>query len=53
MGDYQALAQAITDTLDSPMEPARLIARANDFSAESSIDCYMEVISECLAGATR
>ena len=53
VGDYQALAQAITDTLDSPMEPARLITRANDFSAESSIDRYMEVISECLPGATR
>ena len=52
VGDYQALAQAITDTLDSPMEPARLIARANDFSAESSIDRYMEIISECMAGAT-
>lgn len=48
VGDHQALAAAISEALDNPMPPGELIARANDFSAESSIDAYEDVIAAAL-----
>ena len=45
-GDWQALAAAINATLDAPPDPAPLIARANDYSAESSIDRWQELVTE-------
>ena len=48
VGDHRALAAAISEALDSPMEPSALIGRANAFSAESSISAYESIIAATL-----
>ena len=48
VGDYRALAAAISEALDNPMAPGELIGRANDFSTESSIDGYEDAIAGVL-----
>ena len=45
VGDWRAMAKAILDTLDNPIPSDELIARASDFSADASIDRYMEVLT--------
>ncbi len=44
VGDPQALARGILDALEHPVDPARLVARARDFSADASIDGHMNII---------
>ena len=48
VGDHAALATAISEALDNPLPPGQLIRRANDFSAESSIDGYEDAIAAVL-----
>ena len=48
VGDHRALAAAISDAMDNPTAPGELIERANDFSAESSINGYEDVITGVL-----
>ena len=50
VGDHRAMAAAISAALDNPMPPGRLMERANDFSAESSIGAYEDVIAAVLDG---
>lgn len=45
VGDPEAMAAALIRTLDSPIDSAALIARANHYSAESSVDAYVDLIS--------
>ncbi len=45
--DSPALAQAILDTLDNPIPPSRLIARARVYSTQASIDRYLKLIDTC------
>ena len=45
VGDWSAMAEAILDTLDNPIPPDRLISRASAFSADASIDRYLEVLT--------
>ena len=45
VGDWQAMADAIIDTLDNPTPPDRLVARASEFSAEASVDRYLELLT--------
>ena len=45
VGDWRAMAEAIIDTLDNPTPSDQLIARASDFSADASIDRYLEVLT--------
>ena len=45
VGDSSALAAAIRETLDGPANRAALMARANDYSAESSIAAYIDLIT--------
>ena len=47
VGDWRAMAEAIIDTLDNPIPSDQLIARASDFSADASIDRYLEVLTGC------
>ena len=47
VGDWRAMAEAIIDTLDNPIPSGQLIARASDFSADASIDRYLEVLTGC------
>ncbi len=47
--DSHSLAGAMVETMDSPTEPGPLISRANTYSAEASIDRYVEVVAR--AGA--
>ena len=49
VGDHRALAAAISEALDNPLAPSALIGRANDFSAESSISAYEDVIAGVLS----
>ena len=39
------MAEAILETLDNPIPSNRLIARASDFSADASIDRYLEILT--------
>ncbi len=48
VGDHRALAAAIAEAMDNPVAPTELMARANDFSAEASIDGYEDVIAGVL-----
>ena len=48
VGDHRALAAAISDAMDNPMAPGDLIERANDFSAESSVNGYEDAIADVL-----
>lgn len=43
VGDWRALARAMRDTLDDPIAPARLIARASHYSAAASMARHLEL----------
>ena len=45
VGDRRAMSEAILDTLDNPIPPDRLIARASDFSADASVDRYLQLLT--------
>ncbi len=45
VGDWRAMAEAIIDTLDNPIPSDQLVARASAFSAEASVDRYLEVLT--------
>ena len=45
VGDAEAMAEAIMETLRDPMEPGLLVSRASAFSADAAIDRYMEVLA--------
>ena len=45
VGDWRAMAEAILDTLDTPVPSDLLIDRASAFSADASIDQYLEVLT--------
>ena len=45
VNDPGSLAAAIRETLDDPIRPDLLIARANAYSAEAAIDRYMEIVA--------
>lgn len=45
VGDWRAMAEAIIDILDNPLPPEQLISRASTFSAEASVDRYLEVLT--------
>ena len=47
VGDSQALAKAMRDTLDNPIAPSLLISRARAYSAEALIDQYLGVLTTC------
>ena len=47
VGDWRAMSEAIIETLDNPTPSDRLIARASAFSADASIDRYLEVLTGC------
>lgn len=47
VGDSHALAKAMRDTLDNPIAPDRLIARAKAYSAKASIDQHLSIITPC------
>ena len=44
VGDPDAMAEAIIETLKDPIEPVRLVSRASVYSAEAAIDRYMQVV---------
>ena len=45
VGDWQSMAEAIMKTLDNPISSDRLISRASVYSADASIDRYLEVLT--------
>ena len=45
VGDWHSMAEAIIDTLDNPVPSNRLISRASVYSADASIDRYLEVLT--------
>ena len=47
VGDADAMADAIVDTLRYPFSPELLVSRAGAFSADAAIDRYMEVLVSC------
>ena len=47
VGDAEAMAEAIVETLRDPVEPEVLVSRASVYSAEASVDRYMEVLGLC------
>ena len=47
VGDSEAMAEAMLETLREPIKPGLLASRANVYSAGASIDRYMEVLSLC------
>ena len=48
VGDHSAMAEAILNAIDDPTESTRLMSRADEYSAESSIRRYVDVIAEAL-----
>ncbi|GAB4348861.1 MAG: glycosyltransferase [Immundisolibacter sp.] len=44
MGDVQALAEALANTLDDPPDRDRLRLRASEFTADRAADAYLEVL---------
>ncbi|MEX2430768.1 MAG: glycosyltransferase, partial [Dehalococcoidia bacterium] len=44
VGDAEALAEAILATLDAPVDPGALKARAAEFSVDRAVDLYLEVM---------
>ena len=46
VGDWHSMAEAILETLSKPTPSDRLISRASDFSAEASINRYLEILTE-------
>ena len=51
VGDSEAMAEAIMETLRDPMEPGLLVSRAGAFSAEAAVGRYVHVISESVPPA--
>jgi len=51
VGDVEALAAAMATALDAPRDPARLKARAAEFSAAETARRYAEVLEAAAAGA--
>ena len=49
VGDPAALATAMRETMDRPPERSALIARAGEFSAEASVQAYLDLIRELSA----
>jgi glycosyltransferase involved in cell wall biosynthesis len=49
MGDSDAMAQGILQSLDTPVDPERLRTRAMDFSLEAGVRAYLQLIREVLA----
>ena len=49
IGDHVQLAQAISDTLDNPGNPAKRRARAEDFSFAVRVPAYESLIAEVMA----
>ena len=47
VGDAEAMAEAILETLRDPIEPELLVSRVSVYSAEASVDRYMEVLGLC------
>ena len=45
VGDWCAMAEAIIETLDNPIQSDLLIARASTFSADASIDRFLEILT--------
>ena len=45
VGDWRQMARAILETLDNPVPADRLISRASAYSAEASVDRYMEILT--------
>ena len=45
VGDWRAMSKAIIHALDNPPPPGQLVARASVFSADASIDRYLEVLT--------
>ena len=45
VGDWNTMSEAILETLDNPIPSDRLISRASCFSAEASVDRYLEVLT--------
>ena len=48
VGDWQALGEAILQTLENPIESARLIEGTSEYSAGNSIQQYYDLICELL-----
>ena len=49
VGNWRALADAILYTLDAPVDRDALIARANAYDGESSVDQYMALLQDLIA----
>ena len=47
VGDVEAMAEAIIETLEDPIEPEGLVSRAGVYSVEAAIDRYLQVIATC------
>ena len=45
VGDWRAMAEAILETLDNPIPSYQLISRGSTYSADASIDRYLEVLT--------
>ena len=45
VGDWRSMSTAILETLDHPIPSDSLISRASDYSAEASVDRYLEVLT--------
>ena len=51
VGDYEQLSRAILDTLQKPTPPDLLIARAKDFSVDSSVEAYGGLFKNMLSNS--
>jgi glycosyltransferase involved in cell wall biosynthesis len=51
VGDAPALAEALLKTLEAPLPPARLRARAATFSVDAAADRYLEVLFDACRAA--
>ena len=47
VGDAEAMAEAIMETLRDPISPELLVSRAGAYSADAAIDRYMQVLASC------
>ncbi len=45
VGDWRSLARAIRETLDRPVAPEHLIARANHYSVAAAMERYLELLN--------
>ena len=44
VGDDQAMAAALADTIQSPPDPSLLVRRAEDFTVERSVEGYLQAL---------